>query len=230
LAKMCDADGELFHRYVEGERAVAGFLDDYAFLAWGLIELYEAGFDEKYLKAALQLTDAMVTRFWDEANGGFFFTSKDMIDVLIRRKEVYDGALPSGNSVALLNLLRLARLSNNAGYEDKAAHIIRAFAGDVRGSPAAHTFFLLGVDFSVGPAYNVILIGESNWDSTQDMLIPLRKNYLPNLVFSLRAPDKARLGYEVLGGKTTAYVCRGQMCLPPTNEISKMLDSLQLMS
>jgi len=228
LAKMCDTDGTLFHRYVEGERAVEGFLDDYAFLAWGLVEVYEASCDEKYLKAALQLTDAMMTRFWDGANGGFFFTSKDMIDVLVRRKEVYDGALPSGNSVALLNLLRLARLSNNADYEDKAAHIIRAFAGDVKGSPAAHTFFLLGVDFSVGPAYNVILVGESNWDSTQDMIIPLRKSYLPNLVFSLKAPDTARLGYEVLGGKTTAYVCRGQMCLPPTNEKSKMLEFLNL--
>ncbi len=95
LTKMHEGD-LLFHRYVKGERAIEGFLDDYAFLAWGLIEVYEADFDEKYLKAALQLTEAMLARFWDEQNGGFYFTSKDAADVLVRRKEVYDGAYAVG--------------------------------------------------------------------------------------------------------------------------------------
>jgi uncharacterized protein YyaL (SSP411 family) len=230
LAKMRETDGTLFHRYVEGERAVGGFLDDYVFLAQGLIEVYEAGFDEKYLKAALQLTDAMMTRFWDGENGGFFFTPEDATDVMVRRKEVYDGALPSGNSVALLNLLRLARLSDNAGYEDRAALMMRTFASEVRAYPAAHTYFLLGVDLAVVPSYNIILVGESDWDGTQNMLMPLRKSYLPNLVISLRTPSNAGFGYKALDGKATAYVCRGQMCLPPTNDVSKMLELIQLKS
>jgi uncharacterized protein YyaL (SSP411 family) len=218
----------LFHRFVKGERAVEGFLDDYAFLSWGLIEVYEAGFDEKYLKAAFELTNVMVQRFWDDANGGFFFASKTAADVLAKRKGVYDGALPSGNSVALLNLLRLARLSNNPAYEEKAVNMNRAFAVDVKGSPAANTFFLLGVDFVAGPAYSVVIVGEPIEVDTLDLLRRLRAEYMPNTVVSLKRPATAGLGYERIGGKATAYVCHDQMCLPPTNNVLKMLELLGL--
>jgi uncharacterized protein YyaL (SSP411 family) len=229
LTKMHEGD-LLFHRYVKGERAIEGFLNDYAFLAWGLIEVYEADFDEKYLKAALQLTEAMLARFWDEQNGGFYFTSKDAAEVLVRRKEVYDGALPSGNSVALMNLLRLARLSDNSAYEEKAFRLTRVFAWDVKMSPAAHTFFLLGLDFALGSSYNLIVVGESGWDSTLKMLDLVRKRYVPNLVVSVRTPEKAGFGYEALDGKATAYVCRNQMCMPPTKDPVKMLELLGLKS
>jgi uncharacterized protein YyaL (SSP411 family) len=225
LTKVLKGD-LLFHRYVKDERAIEGFLDDYAFLAWGLIEVYEAGFDEKYLKAALQLTETMVVRFWDDQNGGFYSTSKDAADVLVRRKEVYDGALPSGNSVALMNLLRLARLSDNSAYEEKAFRLTRVFAWDVKMSPAAHTFFLLGLDFALGSSYNLIVVGESGWDSTLKMLDLVRKRYVPNLVVSVRTPEKSGFGYEALNGKATAYVCRNQICMPPTNDPAKMLELL----
>ena len=95
-----------------------GFLDDYAFLAWGLTEVYEANFDDRFLQAASELTDVMVARFWDEKDGGFFFTAKGSADAVAKRKEVYDGALPSGNSVAMLNLLRLSRLNGNTVYKE----------------------------------------------------------------------------------------------------------------
>jgi uncharacterized protein YyaL (SSP411 family) len=218
----------LFHRFVKGERAVEGFLDDYAFLVWGLIEVYEASFEEKFLQAALELTASMVERFWDEKAGGFYFTSKTAVDVVAKRKEVYDGALPSGNSVALLNLLRLSCLSDDPKYGELAARLIRVFAGNVKGSPAAHTFFLLGVDFSLGPTFNVILIGDLNDGNTVALLKPLRENYLPNVVVSLKSQDNAGLGYEKMEGKTTAYVCRDQMCLPPTNKTEKMLELLEM--
>jgi uncharacterized protein YyaL (SSP411 family) len=226
LEKMRNTDGTLYHRYVRGEKAIEGFLDDYAFLTWGLVEVYEACFDEKFLRAALELTEAMETRFWDEKNGGFYFTAKSVADVVSKHKEVYDGALPSGNSVALLNLLRLARLGGNSLYEEMAAHVSRAFAGDVKASPAVHTFFLLGVDFAVGPAYNVILVGEPNEESTLRLIKPLRENYLPNIVISLKTPSKSGLGYEKIDGKATAYVCRDQTCLPPTNNKAKMMEFL----
>ncbi len=226
LEKMRGADGTLFHRYARGERAVEGFLDDYAFLTWGLIEVYEASFDEKYLKAAVELTESMLARFWDDENGGFFFTPKNAADVLVRRKEVYDGALPSGNSVALLNLMRLSRLSDNPAYEEKAARLTRVFAADVKGSPAAHTFFLIGVDFIAGPAHNVIIVGEKDQESTLNLLKALRRLYVPTMVVSLKALDRAGFGYEAIDGKATAYVCRGQMCLPPTNSAEKMQELL----
>ncbi len=225
LEKMSGADGMLLHRYVKSETAVEAFLDDYAFLVWGLIEVYEAGFDEKYLKTAVELTNAMISRFWDENGGGFYFTTSGDA-TLARMKEAYDGALPSGNSVALLNLLRLAVLTGDSTFEEKASRMIRTFADEVKRAPTAHAFMLLGVDFALGPAYSVILVGKPQDKDTLEMLGALKKQFLPDLVFSLRKPDAAGLGYEMVDGKATAYVCRGQTCLPATNSAAKMLELL----
>jgi uncharacterized protein YyaL (SSP411 family) len=228
LEKMKDENGTLYHRYAKGEKAISGFLDDYAFFVWGLIEIYETCFEDKYLQAALQLTQSMIVRFWDEKDGGFFFTAESAEHVLHRRKEVYDGAFPSGNSVAMLNLLRLARLSGNSTYEEMSSKINKVFAGEVKMAPTAHTFMLLALDFAVGPAYNVVLIGDSDEESTRYMLKVLRENYLPNMVISLRKSSDAGLGYEKIDGKATAYVCRDQTCMPPTNKTEKMLRLLGL--
>ncbi len=198
------------------------------FSLWGLIEIYEACFEEEYLQAAVELTKTMIARFWDENSGGFFFAAKDEEDVFPRRKEDYDGALPSGNSVALLNLLRLARLGGDSAYEDMASQMSRVFAGEVRRAPAAHTFMLMGVDFAVGPTYNVVLVGDMHEADTVEMVRALRKRYLPNLVVLLRQPGKAGLGYEKIEGKATAYVCRDRTCMPPTNRVEKMLKLLGL--
>lgn len=221
-------DGGLYHRYVKGEKAVEGFLDDYAFLVFGLIEVYEASFEEKYLQAATASAKAMTARFWDEKDGGFYFTTKSAENVVPRMKQVYDGAVPSGNSVALLNLLRLARLTNETVYEEMANKILKVFSEEVKGAPHAHTFMLAGVDFAVGPTYNVVVIGDLHEKDTLDMLAALRKTYLPNMTVKLMQPSKAALGYQRIEGKATAYVCRDQTCMPPTNNIEKMLEMLGL--
>jgi len=228
LEKMKDENGTLYHRYAKGERAVEGFLDDYAFLVWGLVEIYESNFDESCLQAAVELTNTMISRFWDEKDGGFYFTAEGSEHAVPRRKQVYDGALPSGNSVALLKMLRLALLTGDTKYGDLGKQIIKVFSEDVKSAPAAHTFMLLGVDFTVGPSYNVILVGDSQEDGVQKMLSALKSGYLPNKVVSLRQPDKADLGYEKIEGKATAYVCRGQTCMPPTNKPEQMLEFLGL--
>jgi uncharacterized protein YyaL (SSP411 family) len=228
LEKMRDKKGTLYHRYAKGERAIAGFLDDYAFLVWGLTEIYETNFEESYLQAAVELTETMVLRFWDDEDGGFYFTAKGAEEAVPRRKQVYDGALPSGNSVALLNLLRLTLLTGDVKYRELASQVIRVFSEDVKRAPAAHTFMLLGVDFAVGPAYNVTLVGDPQENGVQKMLGALKAGYLPNIVVSVRLPDKAGLGYEKIEGKATAYVCRGQMCMPPTNNPEKLLELLGL--
>jgi hypothetical protein len=170
----------------------------------------------------------MIARFWDEKNGGFYFAAKGAEDVVPRRKEVYDGTVPSGNSVAMLNLLRLARLKGDSVYEEMANKMSKTFSGEIQRSPAAHTFMLLGVDFAIGPAYNVILVGDPHEESTLSMLKALRGHYLPNMVVSLRQPSEAGLGYEKIEGKATAYVCRDQTCMPPTNKTEKMLQLLGL--
>jgi len=228
LEKMRDANGTIYHRYAKGERAIEGFLDDYAFLVWGLLEIYEASFEEGYLRAAVDLTEIMVFRFWDSVDGGFYFTAKGSDNVMPRRKQVYDGALPSGNSVALMNLLRLSLLTGEAKYRDFASQIIRVFSEEVKRASTAHTFMLLGVDFALGPSYNVIIVGAPQEPSMQKMLGALKVGYLQNLAVSLRLPERAGLGYERIDGLATAYVCRGEMCMPPTNNPEKMLKLLGL--
>ena len=226
LEKMLDKNGTLYHRFVKGEMAVEGFLDDYAFLVWGLIEVYEASFDDRFLQAASKLTDIMVTRFWDEKEEGFFFSARGSADIMAKRKEVYDGALPSGNSVAILNLLRLSRLNANTAYETMARDMSRTFAGEVKESPSAHTFLLLGVDFALGPAYNVTLVGDLKDEGLLNMLKTLRVRYLPRMEVSLKSAAKARLGFEQIEEKATAYVCRDQTCQSPTNKPLEMLKLL----
>jgi hypothetical protein len=226
--KMKDENGTLYHRYAKGERAIAAFLDDYAFIVWALVEIYESNFEESYLQTAAELTNAMISRFWDEENAGFHFTAKGADDAVPRRKQVYDGALPSGNSVTLLNMLRLALLTGDTKYGELADQIINVFSEDVKNAPAAHTFMLLGVDFSVGPADNVVLVGDPQEESLENMLSALKSGYLPNKVVSLRQPDKGALGYEKIDGKATAYVCRGQTCMPPTNKTEKVREFLGL--
>jgi uncharacterized protein YyaL (SSP411 family) len=226
LEKMLDKNGTLYHRFVKGEMAVEGFLDDYAFLVWGLIEVYEASFDDRFLQAASKLTDIMVTRFWDEKEEGFFFSARDSSGIMAKRKEVYDGALPSGNSVGMLNLLRLSRLNANIAYETMARSMSRTFAAEVKESPSAHTFLLLGVDFVLGPAYNVTLVGDLKDESLLNMLKTLRVRYLPRVEVSLKSAAKAELGFEQIEEKATVYVCRDQTCLSPTNKPLEMLKLL----
>ena len=226
LEKMREKNGTLYHRFVKGEKAVEGFLADYAFLIWGLTEVYEATFDDRFLQVARELTNVMVARFWDEKDGGFFFTAKGSADVVAKRKEIYDGALPSGNSVAMLNLLRLSRLNGNTVYKEVASRVSKTFSAEVKESPSAHTFLLLGVDFAVGPAYNVTLVGDPNKEGMMNLLKAPRGHYLPNIVVSLKPAGKAGLGYEQIDGKATAYVCRDQTCLPPTNKPEEMLKLL----
>jgi uncharacterized protein YyaL (SSP411 family) len=232
LKEMKTEDGRLFHRYAKGERAVMGFLDDYAFLAFGLIELYEAGFDEKYLRTAVDLTKSMIAQFWDEKNGGFFFTSKNIVEEVPRLKQTYDGAIPSGNSVAVHNLLRLARLSGETSFEDYAAKQMKAFSHEVKSQPLGYTFMLAGLMFALGPTFNVVLVGDPTDKNMVEIIGGLRKNYLPNLTVIIWTPEKAKSAptgvvYEKIEGKATAYVCRDQTCMPPTNNIEKMLELLK---
>ena len=206
-------DGMLYHRYTKGETAVEGFLDDYAFFVYGLIELYEATFEDKYVTAASALTKTMLAKFWDEKNGGFFQTQNSEA-AMPKIKQLYDGATPSGNSVALHDLLWLSRLTDEPTYNTVAIQISKTFAQEVEGAPEAYTFFLSATNFLIA-SYSVILVGDLKEKDTQEILNVLRKNYLPTTVISLKYPSETGLGYQQIEGKATAYVCQDQTCLPP---------------
>ncbi len=222
-------EADLFHRYAKGEAAIDGFLDDYAFFTWGLIELYEATFEDKYLQTATELTKSMVAKFWDDKNGGFYQTQTNEAG-LPKLRQLYDGAAPSGNSVALYNLLRLSRLTNELTYETMATQMTKIFAQEVGGTPEAYTFFLLACDLLIGPSYSITLVGERTRKDTVEMLDALRQHYLPTTTVSIRSPEKSAFDYQQIEGKATAYVCRDQMCLPGTNSATVMLEQLELTS
>jgi len=226
--KLKTPEGVLWHRYAKGERAIQGFLDDYAFFAWGLVEVYQASLEESFKEEAFSTIGKMIEFFWDEREGGFYFTDKYRPAELPLQKQVYDGALPSGNSVALLDLLIASRLYADPRFEDMASRMSKTFAGEIRESPAAHTFFLAAIDFAIGPTYNVTLVGDQEEKDMKIMLNQLRENYLPHAVLLLKPPERTGLGFEQIGGNATAYICRNKTCFASTNKTDRMLELLEI--
>jgi uncharacterized protein YyaL (SSP411 family) len=235
LERMVTDDGRLLHRYRDGEAALPAYAADYAFLTWGLLELYEASFEVRFLEQSLALNADMIAHFWDEARGGFYSTADDSEELLVRQKEIYDGAIPSANSVAMLNLLRLGRMTAAPDLEEKAAMIGRAFSRNVASSPAAYTQLMVAVDFALGPSYEVVVAGEPGAADVSAMLGALRARFVPNKVVLFRpdgeSPAISRLAdftrYQAsVDGKATAYVCRSYNCEFPTTDADAMLGLL----
>jgi uncharacterized protein YyaL (SSP411 family) len=237
LTRMRDDEGRLFHRYREGESAIPGLLDDYAFFTWGLLELYEATFDVSYLREALDLTDLLLTHFRDPEGGAFYLSPDYGETLLVRAKEAHDGAVPSGNSVAMMNLLRLGRMTGRAELEEHAAGVATAFSGLVARSASAFTALLAAVAFAEGPSHEIVVVGEQGTPDTDAMLSAIGRKFLPNGVVLFR--QAGREGDELsdlapfvrdlrsIDGKATAYVCRGRRCDLPTTDVGEMLRLLE---
>jgi len=236
ILKSMFAGGRLLHRYRDARAEIAANLDDYAFFVWGLLELYEATFEVSYLKAALAINDSMITHFWDDEKGGFYFTADDGESILVRQKEIYDGAMPSGNSAAMLNLLRLGRITANSKLEEMAAQIEQAFSSRIREMPLGYTYLASAMDFAAGPSYEVVVAGDSKAADTKAMLKALRKIFLPNkiVLFLPSEQELPEIAYlaeftkqlQSIKGRATAYVCTNYSCKLPTTDISQMLEQL----
>ena len=237
LENLNDNNGRLLKRYRQGESSLPAHLEDYAFFSWGLLELYEATFDVKYLSESLRLTEIMTDLFWDESNGAFFFTADDGEEQIVRTKELYDGAIPSGNSVAALVLLRLGRITGKSEYENMAATIGKVFSKNVEQSPTAYTQLLLAVDFGIGPSYEIVVVGDRHSEDTQMMLRRIQESFLPNKVVILKPSDGQKREVVriapftetqvAINGKATAYVCQNYACEAPTTDITEMMSSLK---
>jgi uncharacterized protein YyaL (SSP411 family) len=233
LGNMLTSDGRLFHRYRDGEAAVSGHLDDYAFLIHGLLELYETTFEVDFLKKAIGLNEHLMEHFWDDKNGGFYFTADDGEVLLVRQKEIYDGAIPSGNSIAMMNLLRLGRVTANSSLEEKATRIGRTFFENVRQLPSAYTQLMMAVDFAVGPSSELIVTGDPQADDTRKMLQAIQQVFIPNkiVIFLPATPDSLDIktvapftaDYSSIDGKATAYVCVNYGCNLPTTDANTFL-------
>ena len=237
LAKLVFNQNHLFHRYWEKDAGIPGYLDDYAFFIWGLLELYETTFSTEYLEKALDLNRVLIADFWDEKNGGFYFTSEHNEQLLVRQKELHDGAIPSGNSVAFCNLIRLSHLTGNEQLNHKAYELVKAFSPMIEQNPPAYGYFLIGVDFMIGPAYEIIIIGSPDKNDTKEMLRTLQQNYLPRKVVIFRSVENKvqdidriinfDLPLEKIPEKATAYICKDYICMQPTTDMQKMLELLE---
>lgn len=237
LHRMYEAKaGVLLRRYRQQDAAIAGFLDDYALFTQALLDLYEAQFDIRYLEIAVKLAEKQRVLFEDKEHGGFFSTAAGDASLVMRMKEDYDGAEPSGNSVAALNLLRLAQMTDRRDFRGSADKTLGAFASRITGMPSAVPQMLVAYELSLSKPRQIILMGDRSAPHTQAMLSILHARFVPNRIVILvdDAARKQLAGYlpvietmTRVHGETTAYVCENYTCKLPTADPAKFGELLQ---
>ena len=237
LRNVVDNAGRLLHRYRDGEAAIMAFADDYLFLCWGLLELYEATFETRWLKESIRSMDEALTRFWDTEGAGFFQTAFDATGAPgARIKPIIDGVIPSANSVALLALTKLSEISGEEKYRKFAGSVIGLYPREAEANALSFAFFLSALDFFLGPTSQVVMAASTGDPKAQAMVREIRRRFFPNVSLVLRPTDEpepeiVRLApytahQSLVNGTATAYVCTGWACGLPTNDESVMLRSL----
>lgn len=236
--QLREPDGRLLHCWRAGEAKLMAYLDDYATLANALISLYEAGFQERWIDWAVELTDAVLRHFSDPAGGPLFYTADDHESLIARTKDLQDGSVPSGNSMAAYLLVRLGRLTGRAEYLAAAESIFLAASQIMQDSPPAVGQLLLALDLYLGPFHELVVIGDSRQPEVAAALRDLSTRFLPRSVVACRPPGSVNGGATSLDpifqGKTcssppTVYACQGFACQQPaegTPAIKSLWDSL----
>jgi uncharacterized protein YyaL (SSP411 family) len=236
LSRMYDArTGQLLRRYRDGEAAIPAFLDDYAFLIAALLDVYETDFDPQRIQLAITLAGKMRELFEDPADGAFFTTAAGDPSLVLRMKDDYDGAEPSGNSIALLDFERLAHFTDRAEYRQVAQRTLRALAPKIANQPVAVPQMLVAFDYSIAVRREVVIAG--SLEQARPFLRELRTRFLPHtVVLLLNSEDTRRKLADIfpasadmrpLNGRPTAYVCQGYACELPVNEIPQFVELLQ---
>lgn len=231
---LTDTNGDLKLRWREDEAAHDGQLDDYAFYAFSLLELYETTFELSYLQQAIHVSERMLDHFWDNEQGGFFLYSKHSEQLISRPKETYDGAIPSGNSVAALVLERLWKLSGDTKWRDVSQRQLRFLVGEIAEVPAGHSMALLAISQAVYPSSELVCVTAEK-HIPEELLSFLRRNPLPNLTLLIKTPGNAEaLGkaapftndYPIPPNGITYYLCHNGTCYAPTENFSAILKHL----
>jgi uncharacterized protein YyaL (SSP411 family) len=244
LTQLRGQDGRLFRTYKDGHSRFDGYLEDYAYLADGLLALYEATFDVRWLEAARSLVDDMLARFWDREAGGFFDTASDHADqsLIIRPKSITDNAVPSGNAVAALTLLQLAVLAgpvlDGTGdeiYHRHAVETLRLLSGAMAHHPRAFGYALCALDAYLTTTQEIVIVGDPQAKATQALLETVHHRYLPNKVLVLAHPDQVEAlsqripllaARTAIGGVPTAYVCQNYACRLPVTTPTALAEQL----
>ncbi len=227
-------DDRLYRRYRDGDVDIEGTLEDYSFFVAGLLDLYEAGFEVRWLEQAINLTKQMIDLFCDNENGGFFFnSSRERLPAEI--KEAYDGPTPSGNSVAALNLLRVGEFTGDQEFKRKAEAIFNVFSERLEAEPSSHTFMLTALDFFFSAPKEIVLASRKDVPDTKAIVREMHTRFMPNKVL-LQVSDEnstelQRLsplieGKVVIGGKPTVYICEQFACKMPINDLETLRKQL----
>ncbi|MBK9152821.1 MAG: thioredoxin domain-containing protein [Chloracidobacterium sp.] len=219
----------LLRTWKDGRTKLNGYLEDYANLADGLIELYQACGEERYLLKARELAETMITEFWDEESGGFFFTSNEHEELIVRSKDLFDNATPSGNSAAADVLLRLAKFFSEERFERFAAAALRVAADQIRRYPQGFGRALSAIEFMLGDVKEIAIVGTDSGE----LLRTVRSEYRPATVVAIGSgADASEVplldGRGMIGGSAAAYVCRGFVCGRPVTtpeDLRSLLDA-----
>jgi hypothetical protein len=229
--------GYLLRRYRQGEAAIPGFLDDYAMAAQGLLDLYEAQFDLRHLQLAIRLTEKQRDLFEDRTQGGFFSTDARDSSLVMMVKEDYDGAEPSGNSVAAMNLLRLARITGRAGFRESAERLLAAFGPRLIAAPVALPQMLAACEFFLSEPREIVLVGDRGAADTDVLVRTVHRRFGANRVILLVDSEETRAflaagnpaiqSMSKLDGRAAAYVCRDYTCQLPVSEAGALAELIQ---
>jgi len=239
LTELRQKNGRLYKRWRQGKAGLPAHLEDYAFLIQGLLDLYEASLEPVYLLESKKLTDLTRTLFEDSEKGGFFLTAHDGEKLLTRPKEIYDGAIPSGNSIMALNLARLWKISGNKAYEDCLNSCFSAFSGFLKSNPSGAENFLHALAFVLQPPAEIMVAGNSYDKTTTSIIEAVHQKFLPFKTLLHLSPDfeSSKLvelaPYSIAFApieKSTFYLCRDQTCEQPKTELNEIMEVLNNLS
>jgi len=233
LKNLTDNNGRLLKRYRNGNAGVDAHLDDYAFFIWGLLELYEATFNVTYLSEAIQLSNIMVDEFWDVTNGGFFLGSENSEKLIVRAKTGYDGAMPSGNSVAAMNCSKLNRITGETKWAEISDKIFITFSNEIQQTPSGYASMVNAFLFNTDNPKEIVIVGSGKDSDTISAIEKIKSEYVPNKVIIFKDTDdelnklsplaKWTVTQETIDEKTTYYICQDFACKIPTTDLNLAL-------
>ncbi|MFW5735750.1 MAG: thioredoxin domain-containing protein [Halanaerobium sp.] len=213
---MRDKNGNLVHSYYQGKASAVDNLNDYAYLLWAFVELHQATLKNEYLIKAEKILKTMIDKFWDKKTGGFYFTAAENNELFLRQKKTEDSAIPSANSIACYNMLKLSHLLNNAELREKVDQMLKTFSARINSSPASHIFMVLTYQYLENPFKEINIFGNLNDQKVIELLTYLQNNYNPQVL----------LNFDSAAGKSKFSLCKNFVCGERTGDLNKIIGEL----
>ena len=235
LTELRDKNGRLKKRFRNGISGIDAHLDDYAFMIWGLLNLYETTYNVEWLTAAIDLAHMMEEEFYDDVGGGFYLGSKKAEKLIVRAKDTYDGAIPAGNSVAAMNCLRLGKMTGQSRWINLGEDTFKAFSGQIKRAPTGHAYLLTSFLFDFNAPKEIVVVGNDT-PETKTILNKLSSIYAPNKVILFKDANKGKSlvdlapwteNHVMINDKSTIYFCENYACQQPTNNVDNIISLLE---